>query len=156
MLRKIAMIAAIGFAASLFAGNALAGPHGGVPTPGHAKGHSKGYAKGHSRHQSYRHERGRGYYRDRREHSYGHRGRGYSYGYKGRGHGYHRSRGRVVEYSRYEVHRHGPGCGHRGYSRSSYRSYSPQHHYYDYRRDYGRASFRGRGDGVRYWVEFDY
>lgn len=161
MLRKIPMIAVAGLAAGLFAGAALAESRGGIPTPGHAKGHTK--------HQSHGHDRGRGYYREHRKHGYGHRG--HERGYERHGYGHHRSRGSVVQYSRKEVHYHGPNCGHSGYSRSSYRSYSPYGHrgysrssyrsyspygHHGYHRDYGRASIAGRGHSSRFWVEFDY
>lgn len=148
MFRKTAMLAAFGLAASLFAGNVLAGHPGGISTPGKAKGHSK--------HQSYGHYRGHGYSRDHRGHGYGHSG--YYSGYRDHGYGHHRSRGshgRVVEYSRHEVHRHGPSCGHSGYSRSSYRSYSP-YGYYSRHRDYGRASYYDRDYRGRFWIEFNY
>lgn len=166
MFRKSVVFAAVMLVAGLYAGTALAG---GIPMPakGHAKHDSRGYDRGHSKHGSQGYERGyaygyRGYSSGHRGHGYGHsRGHGYGhsrdYGYSQYGYGYSGYPSRVVEYSRYEVHRHGPGCGHHGYSRSSYHGYSRyspyDHHGY---RDYGRAAFGGRSDGVRYWVEFDY
>lgn len=148
MTRKIALFAATIFAAVMFGNAAVAG---GMPTPG--KGHDRGH--GHGKHYSshyssgYRYERREGYQR--------HRGHDRS-----RHRPYRHSRGpaRIVRYSRYEVHHHGPGCGHRGYTRSRYRGYSHHGRYpyygHGYRRDYGRAAFSGYDDGFGYHIEFDY
>lgn len=150
MRSRITILAALGLAAALAAGTASAG---GIPTPDRGHGHGKHYSQGHGHGRGYRYERHYGHSYERR---YGYRS---SHGYHG-GYGHHRNssyyRGpaRVVTYSRYEVHRHGPSCGHAGYSRGWTRSYSP--YYYSRHRDYGRASFGGYDDGVRYYIEFDY
>lgn len=134
MKRESLLLAAVGLAAVLAGGTALAGNYGhGVPHPGKGYGHVKHHGHGHSRHS-----------------------------YRGRGHhGYRYSRHfytppRVVHYLRTVTHVHGPGCGHHGYAR--YRSYG--HHRYGhspyYRRDYGRAAFSGYDDGLGYYLEFRY
>jgi|GEM_PF-4635997 len=127
MNSKTPFLAAMALAAAVYGGTATAGHYvHGYPSHGRSHGYVSHHAFGH----------GPARY-------YGHRRINY------------RPPVRVIRYSRYEVHRHGPYCGHagyRGYSRFD-RFWSPRPRYY---RDYGYASFRGYSDGVGYRLNFGY